>query len=85
MAGFNIDLELGRIARGPDTRQSKKLMRSIKEIYSGRPRTVANRLSYTCECSTEATNQSFMECEAPQSRHLVIGNWVAQRGQRPRV
>jgi hypothetical protein len=28
-------LEHGRIAREPGTRQSKKLMRSIKEIYSG--------------------------------------------------
>jgi hypothetical protein len=35
MAGFNtLSLEHRRIARETDTRQSKKLMRGIKEIYS---------------------------------------------------
>jgi hypothetical protein len=34
MAGFNKDLELGRIARGKEVSQSKKLMRGIKGIYS---------------------------------------------------
>ena len=55
MAGFNtltsntltlehVYSEHGRIAREPDTRQSKKLMSSIKEIYSGmmKKRTLLN-------------------------------------------
>jgi hypothetical protein len=33
MAGFNADLELGRIAREMGVIQSKKLMRGIKGIY----------------------------------------------------
>jgi hypothetical protein len=36
MAGFNTLIGTGRIAREPGTRQLKMLMRSIKEIYSGR-------------------------------------------------
>ena len=34
MAGFNADLELGRIARESGAIQSKKLMWGIKGIYS---------------------------------------------------
>jgi hypothetical protein len=34
MAGFNADLEPGRIARESRAIQSKKLMRGIKGIYS---------------------------------------------------
>jgi hypothetical protein len=33
MAGFNADLENGRIARGEDVSQSKMLMHGIKGIY----------------------------------------------------
>jgi hypothetical protein len=41
MAGFNaLTLEHGRIARGLEVSQSKKLMRGIKGIYSGRQATL---------------------------------------------
>lgn len=93
MAGFNaIDLEHGRIARGSGTSQSKKLMRSIKEFYSGKRDWVSTKYArdyahfpahpfdrrYTPDGARAVESHSWMECVAPQSTHLVCANWVAQ-------
>ena len=95
MAGFNalirnlltrntFTLEQGRIARQPGARQSKKLMSSIKEIYSG-PASAA-RLCKLCH-ATDIGKLLAFRLSSPSTgdfvrpAHRLIGG-IGHAGQR---
>jgi hypothetical protein len=68
MAGFNADLELGRIARESGAIQSKKLMWGIKGIYSRRTGSqiagVANQLVGLVGMASDQSWGTAIEAEA---------------------